>query len=166
MVVLLRVDDRLIHGMVAVSWTSQLKPDIIAVVNDAASADSFQSMTLKLAKPAGVDLYIWGIDEAVQKLNDRRVISKKVFLVTQNMEDTLNLCEKYKLIPAVNIGIGGLSKTADMKPVLPEIFMGPNEYETSRKIHDMGIDVFAQLIPTKPKVSFEELTKMFTKQIN
>ena len=55
MIILVRADDRLIHGMVAVSWTSAIKPETILVANDAAAGDSFKAATMKLAKPAGAE---------------------------------------------------------------------------------------------------------------
>ena len=58
MIILVRADDRLIHGMVAVSWTSAIKPETILVANDEAAGDSFKAATMKLAKPAGVKLII------------------------------------------------------------------------------------------------------------
>jgi mannose/fructose/N-acetylgalactosamine-specific phosphotransferase system component IIB len=161
MVVLLRIDDRLIHGQVAVSWTSQLHPDVIVVANDAAAADAFTSNTLKLAKPAGVDLYIWSVEDTVKKLDHPKIVNKKIFVITKNLNDTLRLCEQYGKIPSVNIGTGGTTKTAEMKPILPEVFMGQKEFETAKKIREKGIEVFAQLVPTKPKLPFEEISKMF-----
>ena len=59
MISLLRVDGRLVHGMVAVTWVGELKPNVLVVANDAAANDSFHTMTLKLAKPANVDMYVW-----------------------------------------------------------------------------------------------------------
>ena len=50
-IVLVRADDRLIHGLVAVAWTSHLAPETILVANDAAAADDFKKNALKLAKP-------------------------------------------------------------------------------------------------------------------
>ena len=40
MISLLRADDRLVHGLVAVSWTNQLHPDILLVANDHAANDN------------------------------------------------------------------------------------------------------------------------------
>jgi mannose/fructose/N-acetylgalactosamine-specific phosphotransferase system component IIB len=161
MVILLRVDDRLIHGLVVVSWTSQLKPDVIVVANDAAAGDAFASNTLKLAKPPGIDLYIWRIEETITKLDHPKIINKRVFVITKDLNDTLLLCDQYDKIPAVNIGIGGTSKTVEMKAILPEVYMGVKEFEITKKIHSKGIEVFAQLTPTKPKLSFEEFSKTF-----
>ena len=38
----LRVDDRLIHGQVAMTWTKQLRVQGIVVANDAAAGDNTQ----------------------------------------------------------------------------------------------------------------------------
>ncbi len=37
MISLLRVDGRLVHGMVAVTWVGELKPNVLVVANDAAA---------------------------------------------------------------------------------------------------------------------------------
>ena len=39
MIVLFRVDHRLLHGQVIFSWTSALKPDCILVANDDVASD-------------------------------------------------------------------------------------------------------------------------------
>ena len=70
MIILVRADDRLIHGMVAVSWTSAIKPETILVANDEAAGDSFKAATMKLAKPAGVKLIIKTCDDSIKALNN------------------------------------------------------------------------------------------------
>lgn len=50
----LRVDDRLIHGQVAVVWTKELNTKLIVVANDHAANDKVMQMTLKMAVPDGV----------------------------------------------------------------------------------------------------------------
>lgn len=70
MIIMVRADDRLIHGMVAVSWTSHLQPQTILVANNVAAKDSFKAMTMKMAKPAGVNLVIKSLDDSVKALNN------------------------------------------------------------------------------------------------
>ena len=71
MIIMVRADDRLIHGMVAVSWTSHLQPQTILVANNVAAKDSFKAMTMKMAKPAGVNLVIKSLDDSVKALNNQ-----------------------------------------------------------------------------------------------
>ena len=48
MIKLLRVDDRLIHGAVAFSWTKELSINLIVLANDKIAKDDFQKMTLDI----------------------------------------------------------------------------------------------------------------------
>jgi mannose/fructose/N-acetylgalactosamine-specific phosphotransferase system component IIB len=45
----LRIDNRLIHGQVAVTWMRRINADAIAVVNDDVAKDRIQKMALPLA---------------------------------------------------------------------------------------------------------------------
>ena len=58
MITQIRVDDRLIHGQVAVVWTKELNTPLIIVANDAAAQDEIMQMTLKMAVPEGAKLLI------------------------------------------------------------------------------------------------------------
>lgn len=84
-IVLVRADDRLIHGLVAVAWTSHLAPETILVANDAAAADDFKKNALKLAKPAGVKLFIKPVEKAAKALNNPVNDGKRIFVVTQTV---------------------------------------------------------------------------------
>ena len=56
MIKVLRVDDRLLHGQVAQSWTSFYHIDKIFIINDEVENDEFSKVTLNLAKPKNVEL--------------------------------------------------------------------------------------------------------------
>ena len=51
MIAQLRVDDRLIHGQVALVWTKELDTPGIVVANDNAANNEMVQMTLKMATP-------------------------------------------------------------------------------------------------------------------
>ena len=54
MIQLVRVDYRLLHGQVAVSWTADLGIDCILLVSDTLLDDPIRVTSVKLAKPTGV----------------------------------------------------------------------------------------------------------------
>ena len=110
MIILVRADDRLIHGMVAVSWTSAIKPETILVANDEAAGDSFKAATMKLAKPAGVKLIIKTRDDSIKALNNPINDRKKIFLVTETVEDACYIWERVKGIAKLNIGTAAAFK--------------------------------------------------------
>lgn len=53
MIKVLRVDDRLLHGQVAVAWVNFYKADVILIANDQVITDQTMQMAFKLATPPG-----------------------------------------------------------------------------------------------------------------
>ena len=68
MVLMTRVDCRLLHGQTAVSWTSGLGADCILIANDSVATDDLRKTTMKLAKPAGAKLVIKNIEDSITAL--------------------------------------------------------------------------------------------------
>ena len=65
MIKLLRVDHRLLHGQVAMTWTQELDTNCILIACDAVVKDDVRKTTLKLARPAGVKLVIKSVDDSL-----------------------------------------------------------------------------------------------------
>ena len=110
MIIMVRADDRLIHGMVAVSWTSHLQPQTILVANNVAAKDSFKAMTMKMAQPAGVNLVIKSLDDSVKALNNPINDKKKIFLVTETVKDAAYIYERTAGFGHLNVGTAGVNK--------------------------------------------------------
>ena len=53
MIKLLRIDDRLIHGQVAVYWINATGADTIVIANDKHAPNAMLKMSLTVGKPAG-----------------------------------------------------------------------------------------------------------------
>ena len=165
MILLVRVDDRLVHGMVAVSWTSHLQPETLLVANDAVAKDEFKSMTMKMAKPAGVKLFVKTRDDAIKALNNPINDNKKIFLITESLEDAYYISLNVKGMTKVNVGTAGVNKKAgdEYLATLPQIFISRREFEYAKKLSDNGVDVFAQITPTRERMEYQEIEKIFKK---
>ncbi|HMG11420.1 MAG TPA: PTS sugar transporter subunit IIB, partial [Mucilaginibacter sp.] len=81
MIKLTRIDDRLVHGQVAMTWTPALGADCLIVANDKVAQDEFMKMTLGLAKPALAKLFIKSLADTVTFLNDPRSQSLKILVL-------------------------------------------------------------------------------------
>ena len=131
MIIMVRADDRLIHGMVAVSWTSHLQPQTILVANNVAAKDSFKAMTMKMAKPAGVNLVIKSLDDSVKALNNPINDKKKIFLVTETVKDAAYIYERTAGFGHLNVGTAGVNKKEGETYIatLPQVFMTEEEFQ-------------------------------------
>ena len=50
----LRIDDRLIHGQIALVWSKAFGTNRIVVANDKAVTDEVTNVSLKMAVPTGI----------------------------------------------------------------------------------------------------------------
>ena len=162
MIVLTRADDRLIHGLVAVAWTSHLAPETILVANDAAAADEFKKSSLKLAKPAGVKLFVKSVAALNNPIND----NKKIFLVTQTVEDAkrvFDLLDDAHKFTRLNVGTAGVNKKPgeEYVAIIPQVYTTAEELAAARALHDAGVTVFGQANPTLESADFDAIERAF-----
>lgn len=164
MISLIRADDRLVHGLVAVSWSNQLQPSILLVANDQAANDSMSQMTMKMGKPAGVTMAVKTIDDAIKILQNPKYASRKIFVITKNLKDAFQISQTVEDIPAVNVGTAGIEyESEQVVAVLPQVKMTEEEFNFAKKLSEKNISVFAQVSPTEEKINFAGIKKAFNK---
>ena len=137
----LRVDDRLIHGQVAMTWTKQLRVQGIVVANDAAAGDNTQKMALKMAVPAGIKVLIKPVDEAIRVLNNPKASSMRILVLTRTVTDALKIRKQVGEIEFLNIGNAGRFDGVDVseKQILsPTIMLTDEEVKSLRELVEMN----------------------------
>lgn len=164
MVCLLRVDGRLIHGMVAVTWVGELKPDVLVVANDEAANDSFHTMTLKLAKPPNVDLYVWTLDKAIDRINGPKYEGKRIFVTVGTIKDAEYLVDRCESIKNVNIGpevdpVAG--RVTEGKTEVGGVYISSEQFSALKRMHDKGVEVYARITPQVARAEYAEIAKKF-----
>lgn len=159
MIDLVRVDDRLIHGQVAVGWTAAVGANTILVVNDAAQADRTQATALKMGTPSGITLYIRSVAESgeiVQKFSGAK--KARVMVILKNIPDAAALIESSGgVITELNVGgqradEGGI-KLTDHTSVTEE------EYQTLSRLHQSGIAIDLRMRPRDTPRTFEQIAQ-------
>ncbi|AJH02024.1 hypothetical protein LF65_05513 [Clostridium beijerinckii] len=104
MINMMRVDERLIHGQVAVVWAKHLGVNRIIVANDEVVKNEMQMMALKMAIPSNIKANVKNVDDAIKILNDPRGEKLKIFVVVGSPKDAFRVAESVKGINLINIG--------------------------------------------------------------
>lgn len=158
MVELTRVDERLLHGQVAVTWVSEVQPDSILIANDEIMENEMAKMALKMVKPNGVNLAIRSIEGGAQVLNDPRAEKLKIFVIVKTIKDALRLIEKTNCIYKVNIG--GVKKKEGAKLVAAAVYLNDEDLSALQQLCDVIPEVEFRMIPSdSPKAAKEVLGK-------
>lgn len=162
MIKMLRVDERLIHGQVAVSWTKVLGITHIVLINNAVVKNEMQKMTLKMAVPPGVKLAIKDVESGIKLLKDPRTEKMKILIVVKNPFDALEIAQKIKGIDLINLGNYGLlpsSSSKEQKELVNCIRVNEDDLNALKNIAKLGIPFEAQLTPDASKKDMIKLLK-------
>lgn len=150
MIKALRIDERLIHGQVAVTWCSALNVDRIIVANDKVAKDEISVMSLKMAAPQNVKVAVKTVDEAIHLLQDPRMDKLSVLILVNNPKDALAILQEVEGVPFVNVGNFGMLKSDGRKLLGTSFAVTPEETELFKKITELKPKSNYQMTPTLP----------------
>ena len=146
----LRVDDRLIHGQVAMTWTKQLAVQGIVVANDEAANDDTQKMALKMAVPGGIKSLIKPVDEAIRILNNPKASKMRILVLTRTVKDALKVRQSVGEIGFLNVGNTGRFDGIDVSEKLvltPTIMLTKAEQQALKDLVALDPKTCMQQVP-------------------
>lgn len=150
----LRIDDRLIHGQVAMTWTKHLKIQGILVANDDAANDNTQKMALQMAVPAGIRVLIRPVEDAIRVLNHPKAANMRILVLTRTVKDALRIREQVGEIDFLNLGNTGRFDGVDIseKEVLTStIMLTAEEKECLKRLAELDPGLCLQQVPNDEK---------------
>lgn len=151
MIKMVRVDERLVHGQVALVWSKELGIDRIVVVNEKAAADKTMTATVKLATPKSVKTIVVGYDRAKKLFADPRFDEGRVFVVVDSPKDALFVVENASNIDKVNVGnFGRADKSVERERFNDNVFLCDEDRDALKEIISRGIQTEYQLVPNQP----------------
>lgn len=155
MIKILRVDERLLHGQVAVTWTNSVGCDCILVAAD--NLDPIVQTTIKLSKPAGVKLVMKTIDESIEAINNGRTDKYELFILVESVTDAYRLARGCEQIKEINIG--RTKKLPGTESLNKETHVTTDEKEMLRKLIKDGYNIILQMIPSSKAISATSVIK-------
>lgn len=157
MIKALHLDDRLIHGQVAIAWTRALDVNVLFVVNDQIVNDQSRRNALKLGVPAGVKFGFRNVEDGIAFLNDPKNASLRFMVLINNTHDALRICQG---IPSIKkISVGGIRKKDPL--LLPDMNLNADDVADLKQLVELGVTLGYQPTPDQPfKVLNEAINKL------
>lgn len=155
MILLTRVDHRLLHGQVAFSWTQTIGADCILIANNDVPTNEIRKTTIKLAKPQGVKLVIKNIEDSIAALKSGVTDKYKLFIVVESIADAYKLAEDYPEIKRINLG--GIKAKEGSRSIGKSVNVVPEEEELLKQLVEKGIEIDIQQVPSEKKVKVTEV---------
>lgn len=155
MIILYRVDDRLVHGQVVEGWVPHLHAEELAVVSDELAGDEMLRAIMRFATPEGVDLKIMTVDEAAAYLPGAQASQRKVLLLLPGLKEALVLSGKGIKIPSLNIG--GMHYSAGKNLSIGKaIFLSDEDCAALKALSAAGIVIEGRGVPSDKSLDLME----------
>ncbi|MBR0473383.1 MAG: PTS sugar transporter subunit IIB [Erysipelotrichaceae bacterium] len=155
MITHLRIDNRLIHGQVAVTWKNHIGADKIIVTNDKVAADPIQKMALPLAA-RGSTVLVLSVAECIQYAKDHP--NETMFVIAKFPSDALQILESGVEVKDVNVGNAAPINGTTYKMVDKSIAATAEDAVIYRKIAAMrGNKLISHLTPANEPRDFLKL---------
>jgi len=149
MIKMIRVDYRLLHGQVAVSWVGTLGVDALLLVSDTLKNDKLRMETLALAKPSGIKVVVKNTDEAINVIKSGKTERYSMFVICETVGIADRLAREFGV---KSINLGNISFGEGKRKLSKSVYVDPNEEKTIKSLVDDGYDLFIQMVPTENKI--------------
>ena len=155
MIKLLRVDHRLLHGQVVVSWFDNVGANTILVANDVVANDEFRKSAIRLAKPENAKLVMKSIDDSIDAINSGVTDKYQMLVVVESVGDAEKLIRgTQRQITSLNLG--GTKPREGTKNYSKTINLTDLEADLLAGLQQDGVEVYIQQIPSESKQKFEK----------
>jgi PTS system galactosamine-specific IIB component len=145
---LTRVDNRLIHGQVGITWTSSLGANLLVVVDDEVASDSLQKQLMTMtAESSGVGIRFFTVDKTIEVIN-KASDSQKIFIVCKAPSVVKRLIDGG--VPITKLNIGNMHPSESKRQITKKVYVSEQEEEEIRYIASKGVEVFFQEVPEEP----------------
>jgi PTS system mannose-specific IIB component/fructoselysine and glucoselysine-specific PTS system IIB component len=155
-VVLVRIDDRLIHGQIVVGWVQALGVKRIVLVDDAVSGNEWERELYTLSVPPGLHVEFASVAEATERMAEWMEGPDRTIVLVGNVEAIVELCNGTDQIEKVNVG--GLHDATGRTQRLPYVYLSDDEAAGLRALGENGVEVTAQDVPTARPVALGGFT--------
>ncbi len=152
MITHLRIDNRLIHGQVAVTWKNHIGADKIIVTNDKVAADPIQQMALPLAARESTVLVV-SVADCIQYAKDHP--EETMFVIAKFPADALEILKSGVEVKDVNVGNAAPIAGTDYVMVDKSIAVTKEDAAIYRQIAEMrGGKLISHLTPANEPNDF------------
>lgn len=148
-ILLTRIDNRLVHGQVGVTWTSTIGANLVVVVDDVVAGNEIQQKLMGItAETYGFGIRYFTIEKTINVIA-KAAPHQKIFLICRTPDTVRKLLEGG--VPLKDVNVGNMHFSEGKKQISSKVYVDEKDINDLRFIRDQGINVFIQDVPGDSK---------------
>jgi PTS system, mannose/fructose/sorbose family, IIB component len=153
-ILLTRIDNRLVHGQVGVTWTSTIGANLLVVVDDDVANDEIQQKLMSMtADTYGFGIRFFSIEKTINVIA-KAAPHQKIFLICRTPATVRKLVEGN--VPLKEVNVGNMHFSEGKKQISKKVYVNNQDLEDLKYIKGNGINVFIQDVPGDQKENITE----------
>jgi mannose PTS system EIIA component len=144
-IVLVRIDDRLIHGQVIVGWGKVERPDYILVVSDQIAASEWETELCLAALPSEIKGRVVSEKEAPSEINRLKLDNKPSFVLFESPRSAYNVYKNGGKYTSINIG--GMHSSKGKREILDYIYLDDEDTRYLKLMKNSGVKLDFRNLP-------------------
>lgn len=154
-IVLVRIDNRLIHGQVATQWCGVVGANLLLVANDEVAKDKMRQGLMKMAAPGYAQTRFFSVDKTIAII-DKASPKQKIAIICETPQDVLRLVEGG--VPIKKVNIGNMHMSEGKRQVATSVAVNDDDVAAFKKMQDLGVELEIRRVPD---ISSEDINKLF-----
>lgn len=139
---LFRIDERLTHGQVMISYMKKYPAKAILCIDDATAKDTFLSDIIAMSAPPGVEMKVVTVEAAGRIIAEG--LTKPTIMLAKSPVTVKQLREAGA--PIDDFIIGGISKAPGKKTLYKSISISDEELEAVKAMLAEGVNIDIQIL--------------------
>ncbi|HEX4499559.1 MAG TPA: PTS galactosamine transporter subunit IIB [Scandinavium sp.] len=153
-ILLTRIDNRLVHGQVGVTWTSTIGANLLIVVDDEVAKDELQQKLMGItAETYGFGIRFFSIAKTIDIIS-KAAPHQKIFLICRTPDTVRKLVEGN--VPLKDVNVGNMHFSEGKKQISSKVYVDAKDLADLRFIQNKGINLFIQDVPGDTKESISD----------
>lgn len=144
-ILLTRIDNRLVHGQVGVTWTRTLGANLIIVADDEVAEDKLQQQLMAItAESSGAGIRYFTIQKTIDIIH-KAAEHQRIFLICRTPESVLYLVEGG--VPIEEINVGNMHFVKGKRQISKKVYVDDEDLRCFKELENRGIKVYIQDVP-------------------
>ncbi|POP31001.1 PTS mannose/fructose/sorbose transporter subunit IIB [Lactonifactor longoviformis] len=152
---LFRIDERMTHGQVMISYMKKYPAKNIVCIDDATAKDPFVTSIIKMSAPSGVTIDVVNVKKGAEVLKtglkSPTIVLAKTPLTVKKLREEGAAVDEFI--------IGGIADASNRKRFYKSIFISQEEADAVKQMISEGVSIDVQIVVSDKRIPASTLLK-------
>lgn len=153
--ILVRVDNRLVHGQILEAWVPHYSAARIVVLNDEVADDPFRASVIRMVVPSDIEVQVSPVESFSRAFNADEWSDCRTIVLLKDIDDARRAFQAGFVFDRLNIG--NVHNENGKCCITSSIYLSAGERDALQELADAGVAIELRCIPKDKPLDFRRL---------